>query len=198
MEQVAARAPSALRAMTREAVRQRIADAAIELFDEHGYDKVTVDQIADAVGISTRSFNRYFPNKEDVVLGDGIKWGETIRDILAARPDEEPVWDSLRAAFDALLETADTSDERRKRVMRVLMSTPALRAHNLEKHLAWASMLTPMVTERLRGTDCEYRAETLVQASLACFDIALVRWAEPEETRSPSTLLAAAFATLHP
>lgn len=198
MGQRRTRAPSALREMTREAVRQRIADAAMDLFVELGYDQVTVDQIADAVGISTRSFNRYFPNKEDVVLGDGITWGQTVRDTLAARPTDEPVWDSLRAAYDTLLQTADTTDERRKRVMRVLMSTPALRAHNLEKHLAWAAMLTPIVARRLTGDDADLRAETLVQSSLACFDIALLRWAEPDEKRTPSTLLAATFATLHP
>ncbi|WP_206442446.1 TetR family transcriptional regulator [Streptomyces boncukensis] len=198
MEESRDRAPSGLREMTRQAVRQRIAETAIDLFVAHGYDQVTVDQIAAAVGMSTRSFNRYFPNKEDVVLGDGPTWGATVRDHLASRPVDEAAWESLRHAFEALListDAVDVTDDRRKRVMRVLGSTPALRAYNTEKHLAWAGMLTPLVAERIRGKDADLRAEAMVQASLACFDAAMLWWARPDETRTPVELLDAVFTT---
>lgn len=184
--------------MTRESVRARISDAAIDLFAERGFDKVTVEQIAEAVGISTRSFNRYFPTKEDAVLGDAAQWGEVVRDVLAARPRDERPWDSLHAAYADLLSRGDTRDDRSKRAMRVLGSTASLRARNLEKHLLWARMLTPLVAEKLDGDDAALRAEVLVQASLACFDIALTTWAAEGEPRTPADLLAATFATLRP
>ncbi len=185
-----------LRQMTRDAVRARIADTAIDLFAEHGFDQVTVDQIASTVGISTRSFNRYFSTKEDAVMGDGLLWGGFVRDALAARPADEPVWSSLCAAYDSMLTTSDAQRDRQKLAMRVLNSAPTLRARNLEKHLAWAQMLTPIVASRLNGSDADVRAEAIVQASLACFDVALVTWARVDEDRSPSTILRLVFDTL--
>lgn len=78
------------------------------------------------------------------------------------------------------------------------MSAAPLRARNLEKHLAWAQMMIPVVADRLAGDDAELRAELVVQTSLACFDIALSRWAKESERRTPSALLALAFATVAP
>lgn len=181
--------------MTRDAVRARIADAAVDLFAEHGFDQVTVDQIASTVGISARSFNRYFPTKEDAVLGDATAWGELVRSAFEARPDDEPAWTSLHAAYDTMLEQSAVEGERPKVAMRVLTSAPTLRARNHEKHLAWAEMLVPLVAARLTGSDARLRAETLVQASLACLDVALVTWARPGEERSPRAILSRTFDT---
>lgn len=179
--------------MTRDAVRARIADAAIDLFAEYGFDRVTVDQISATVGISARSFNRYFPAKEDTVMGDMTVWGETVCDAFAARPADESVWASLCAAFDLMLATSQQDQARQKLTMRVLMGAPTLRARNLEKHLAWARMLVPLVRERLTGRDADVRAEAVVQASLACFDVALVAWAQPDEDRSARAILRITF-----
>jgi AcrR family transcriptional regulator len=63
------RAKSGLREITRRAVRAQIADTAMALFVAHGFEQTTVDQIAAAVGISTRSVFRYFATKEDMVVG---------------------------------------------------------------------------------------------------------------------------------
>jgi AcrR family transcriptional regulator len=52
-----------LKERTRDAVRQEIAEAALLLFDEQGFDETTVEQIASAAGLSCRSFFRYFPRR---------------------------------------------------------------------------------------------------------------------------------------
>ncbi|GAA1467134.1 TetR family transcriptional regulator [Microbacterium thalassium] len=187
-----------VRAIARDAVRARISDVAVDLFDEHGFDNVTVEQIATAVGVSARSFHRYFPAKEDAVIADPTGWGELVRDQFAARPADEPIWDGLGAAYEALLATPSRDENRSKRAMRVLGSTPALRARNLEKHLLWAELLTPLVTARLEGDNRELRAETLVQASLACFDIAMNTWARTDSGQTPADYLRQAFDTLSP
>ncbi len=188
--------PPSLREQTRAAVRAQIAEAALDLFAEHGFDEVTVEQIAAAAGISTRSFNRYFPAKEDAILGDTEPWGVLVRDTLENRPVNEPVWESLRHAFSALLAMSDMSGERQKRGMRVLNSAPSLRARNLEKHLGWASTLTPIVARRIGGADADLRAYAVVQCAIACFEAALNAWAIAGETRSPDELLALSFGAL--
>jgi AcrR family transcriptional regulator len=189
-----------LREISREAVRARITEVALDLFAEHGFDHVTVEQIAAAAGMSARSFHRYFPAKEDVVIGDPTRWGEHVRDALAARPADEPVWESLRLSFEALLVLSPDrdEDERGKISMQILGSTASLRARNLEKHLLWAQMLTPIVAGRLRGENVNLRADVIVQAALAAFDVALTTWSRAENDDSSLTLLAQAFATLVP
>lgn len=178
MTDVVPRPPRNLRQRARDAVREQIADVALELFAERGFEHVTVEEIATAAGISARSFFRYFPNKEDVLLSDPVETGTIVRDSFAARPADEPIWTSLRIAFDALVK--DVSDAEAKRgvlAMKLITNSPALRAHSLEKHHAWATMLTPLVLERLDpGPTQKLRAETLIRAGLACFDVALAEW----------------------
>ena len=192
--------PSAgsLRDITREAVGARIAAVAIDLFAEDGFDHVTVEQIAAAVGISARSFHRYFPSKEDAVIGDPGRHGRVACDAFAARRADEPVWTSLHASFQAVLAQASEDDEHARRIIRVLNTTPSLRARNLEKHLLWARLLTPLIADRLDGDLVLLRAQTLTQASLVCFDVALTTWADDEETASVSELLRQSFAALNP
>ncbi|WP_084106017.1 TetR family transcriptional regulator [Demequina sp. NBRC 110056] len=190
--------PSGTRAIARDAVRARISEVAVELFDEQGFDSVTIEQIAAAVGVSPRSVHRYFPAKEDTVIGDPAGWGEHVRDQLVARPSEEPIWEALLASYEALLAAPGRNQAQGKKAMRVLGSAPALRARNFEKHLLWASMLTPVVAERLEGDHRELRAETIVQASLACFDIALTAWAEADAADSAVDLLRRSFGALQP
>ncbi|WP_062301934.1 TetR family transcriptional regulator [Demequina subtropica] len=190
--------PGGTRAIARDAVRARISEVAVDLFDEHGFDNVTVEQIAAAVGVSPRSVHRYFPAKEDTVIGDPAGWGEHVRDQLVARPSDEPIWDALLASYEALLATPGRNEAQGRKAMRILGSTPALRARNLEKHLLWAHLLTPIVAERLEGDHRGLRAEAIVQASLACFDIALTAWAEADAVESSVELLRRSFGALQP
>ncbi|WFR68273.1 TetR family transcriptional regulator [Curtobacterium flaccumfaciens] len=173
-----------LRDITREAVRARIAAVAVARFDRDGFDAVTVEQIAAEVGISARSFHRYFPAKEDTVIGDPARHRGALAEAFDDRPHGEPLWQSLREAFAGMMVSADEEPEYGRRSVRVMMSTPSLRARNLEKHLAWADVLTPLVAERVRAagvTDVELRTAVLVQAALGCFDVAITRWSVTEE-----------------
>lgn len=189
-----------LREIGRDAVRARITEIALDLFAEHGFEKVTVDQIATAAGMSGRTFHRYFPAKEDVVVGEPEQWGEFVRDAFAARPADEPVWDSLLAAFEAFNGfLAESGRDRRGKVaMRILVSTASLRARNLEKHQLWGRMLTPLVAARLSDDDATLRAEIIVQAALACLDVAYTTWANVDDDTTISELLQRSFGMLQP
>lgn len=184
-----------LRAVTRDLVRQQLSDIAIDLFAEHGFESVTVEQVASAAGISARSVHRYFPAKEDMVVGMLAAHGEFVRDAFTAQPADEPVMESLHAAYVSMLHRRPQTP-RDKVAIRLLSSAPALRARNVEKHLLWAELLTPVVAERLDGADVPLRAEVLVQASLGAFSIALTAWAETDEMRDLDEFLDIAFRDL--
>jgi AcrR family transcriptional regulator len=186
-----------MRDIAREAVRSRLAEVAIDLFAEHGFELVTVEHIAAAAGISARSFHRYFPSKEDAVVGDLEPLGVVVRDTFASRPADEHVWESLLISFSSLLTQLGLNDARGKRAMRVIASTRSLRARNLEKHLAWAEMLTPLVAARLPD-HAPLHAATLVQTSLVCLDVAMNAWSEDESMETSVSFLERTFAAVGP
>jgi AcrR family transcriptional regulator len=171
-----------LRDITRDAVRARIAAVAIARFDADGFDRVTVEQVAAEAGISARSFHRYFPAKEDAVIGDPARHSDVLAAAFRDRPTDEPVWSALREAFATMLLRGDGGDPvTARRSVRVMTSTPSLRARNLEKHHAWAEVLVPLVARRLGGTDVDLRARTVVQAALGCFDVSITAWATGDD-----------------
>lgn len=65
------------------------------MFAANGYERTTIEQIADAADISPRTFFRYFPTKEDVVLWD--EYDALIPELLARRPANEPPGETMRA-----------------------------------------------------------------------------------------------------
>ena len=187
-----------LRDLARSSVRDHVRDQALRLFDERGFDATTIDDIAAAVGMSSRTFFRYFSTKEDVVVGDPAPFGKVVRDAAVDRPDRESAWTALRRAFDPVADRARAATESYLRAMRVMMSTASLRARSAEKHNAWAVMLEPVITARLDGPEDtkQYRARTLIQAALACLDVALAEWTLRGGTIPLEMLLDEAFAAV--
>lgn len=171
-----------LRERTRRAVHREIAEAGMALFLEQGFEETTVDQIAEAAGISRRSFFRYFATKEDVVLGDMVDRGHRIRAALAARPPGEEPWAAVRAALLALREESASDPGTELRIGRMMHRAPSLRARSLEKHLAWQELLVPELARRLRearGLDeaaAGHRAAAIIATALACLDVATDTW----------------------
>src|SRR6266536_2541512 len=72
-----------LRERKRTRTRLMIQTEAVRLFTEKGYGRTTVEEIADAAAISPRTFFRYFPAKEDVVMWD--EYDPLALDLRAAR-----------------------------------------------------------------------------------------------------------------
>jgi AcrR family transcriptional regulator len=80
-------------------VSLRIERAGLELLNERGLDDVTVEQIAGAAGISTRTFFRYFRNARDVLTAVPLRESQRMCRALLARPVEESLLDGFHAWF---------------------------------------------------------------------------------------------------
>lgn len=170
----------------------------MRLFVENGFDATTVDQIAQAAGISRRSFFHYFGSKEDLVLGDTDALGETVRAALESRPGAETAWQAIRAAFLVLAENqGDLADQ--LAVAHLYHDAPSLRARHLEKNLRWQELLAPDIQRRLGlpASDVpDPRARAFVAAALACLDAAIDAWQESGGTADPERLFDEAVAAL--
>lgn len=161
---------------TRRRVQEEVVDAALTLFLEQGFEETTVDQVVAAAGISRRSFFRYFGTKEDIVFGDLAEQGPVILAALRERPDDEPIWDALGHALSVL--STRMSPERGIAIGRLVVTSPALRAAHLEKHLRWQQVLAPEVERRVGIGDAPpgLVGEAIVATVLACLDAATAAW----------------------
>ena len=83
------------RDLQKEQIRLDLALAAFELAREEGLAKVRVPQIAEAVGVSTRTFNNYFPSKEAAIVWPTTLRGARLAGDLAGRPAGESLADAL-------------------------------------------------------------------------------------------------------
>ena len=109
---------------------REIQGEALRLFESRGYSETTIDQIAEASDISPRTFFRYFSTKEDVVLWD--EYDAVIGELLAARPPDEPVGETLRVVTRSAIDGLYQHDPARLLARtRLLFSEPALRARFL-------------------------------------------------------------------
>jgi AcrR family transcriptional regulator len=83
------------RDLQKEQIRLDLALAAFELAKAEGLAKVRVPQIAEAVGVSTRTFNNYFPSKEAAIVWPTTLRGARLASDLAGRPAGESLADAL-------------------------------------------------------------------------------------------------------
>lgn len=100
--------------------------AALRLVDERGRDHVTVEEIAEAADVSSRTFFNYFATKDDALLGGPLPDGPSIHDRLLAVPADVPL---VRALLEALQpDIAQIQAERDVWLLRlrVIKSNPSL------------------------------------------------------------------------
>ena len=88
-----------LRERKKLATRAALGQAAWRLTIELGYEHARVEDIAAAAGVSARTFNNYFPSKEDALLSVGADRGARMVAALRARPEGEPLWEALAHAM---------------------------------------------------------------------------------------------------
>ncbi|KUL55520.1 TetR family transcriptional regulator [Streptomyces sp. NRRL F-4489] len=89
----------------------RLAAAALDLFEEHGYENTTVIEIAERAGLTKSTFFRYFPDKREVLFGRGTVTDLLVEGIASAPPAAGPL-DAVAHALDALGRTFFTADRR--------------------------------------------------------------------------------------
>ncbi|MEU9190777.1 TetR family transcriptional regulator [Streptomyces sp. NPDC048484] len=190
---------SSLRERTRAAMRAEVSEVAFRLFAEQGFDKTTVEQIAAEAGLSRTTFFRYFGTKEEVVLGKMGEVGVEVAAALAARPEGERPWDSLRRTFDVVARTDPEDPEQSLHLMRLLNDACALMTHQWEKTQGWQSVLVPEISRRL-GDGSEpaddLRARALVASAIACLNAATDAWTDGDGTTSLSELVDRAMGAL--
>src|SRR3954468_4286286 len=155
----------------------RLVVAALELFEERGYENTTVIGIAERAGLTKSTFFRHFPDKREVLFGGGVMTGLLV-DGIAAAPAGAGLLEAVAHALDVIGREAFTSDRREFSARRraVIAANPELREREALKGLGLiASIIDALERRGVPGLPARVAAEL---GALA-WKIAYERWSDP-------------------
>jgi AcrR family transcriptional regulator len=162
--------------------RERLQEAALELYVSRGFDNTTAADIAQAVGLTERTFFRHFADKREVLFdGQDVLEQAFLDGVAAAAPDASPlgmVESALSAAGEFF--PPERRDHSRRR-QTVIAGNPALRERELLKLAGLATVVADAL--RARGVS-EATAMLAAQSGLNVFGVAFVAWIAEGEERS--------------
>jgi AcrR family transcriptional regulator len=119
-----------LRERKKQQTRQRMINAALELFDARGFDRVPVAEVSRAAEVSEATVFNYFPTKEDLVYGSMEAFGATLLDAVRRRPAGTSVVAAFRDCVlqprGALAADDPAVTERIARTARIIAGSGAL------------------------------------------------------------------------
>ena len=177
-----------LRERKKQRTREALLRTALELFTTRGYEDTTVDDIADAVEVSQRTFFRYFAGKEEAALALQEMAETHFLRAVRERPAHEPPMEALRQAvlesWDSLSEVVESVApvEVFLRMYQVIESTPVLLAAHLRRSLETEEAIARVLAER-EGVDID--ADPRPRLAVAVFGgvmrLTERRWSTGEE-----------------
>ena len=174
-----------LRERQRAETRTLILDAALTLFDVNGYEHTTVEDIADAVGISSRTFFRYFDSKTALLFDHGpgrtsdlhVAKNSEMLAAIVARPAAETISEALMAVLRERLGQMFDSDGLKLRQLRVILAEPALRVQAQDSFHEHRPDLAKAFAFRLGQHPDDLAPRVLAAAFTETIWIILERWA---------------------
>lgn len=156
--------------------RAEVEHVAFELFADRGFERTTIDDIAEAAGIGRRTFFRYFPSKNDIAWGDFDGQLRTMRKRLAEYPADRPLLEVIREALVDFnrIDPAEAPWHRRR--MELILTTPALQAHSALRYADWRQVLAEFVATRLGVAPGSLGPQTIAYATLGVALAAYEQW----------------------
>lgn len=161
---------------------RRVQEVALDLFEEHGYGNVTVEEIATRAEVAPATVYRHFGTKERLVL-----WDEydpmllaTIGERLGTMPPLEATREALVASLD---EVYGEDRERILRRARLITAQPQLEAATAADRTALTRALSTLFLEK-RACRSELEADALAGAITGLLEAAIQHWIR-EQGRPP-------------
>ncbi|MFD6553177.1 TetR/AcrR family transcriptional regulator [Streptomyces sp. NPDC058398] len=140
-------APPGRRERKKAATRQAIADAALRLFLERGYDDVGIREIADAADVSTTTLFKHFPVKEALVFDEESDREDSLLAVVRERPPGRSIPNALREHALHHRGAGAGSDPRFVTFLELVNSTTALRDYHQAMWLRHTAALAQVIAE---------------------------------------------------
>lgn len=153
--------------------RERLVDAALSLFVEHGYAAVTVDDIAARAGVSARTFFRHFPDKEEVLFADDDDLLPTLLTAIRGAHGNVTAEEHMTIALSSLGEVLEPQRPRLRTRQQIIDSHVSLTGRELAKQARWQQSVLTALTETGYAPD---DADLLSAIGFAVFRRSLHSW----------------------
>lgn len=138
------------RARKNAQTREAIAQAALQLFLERGYDEVSVKEIADAVDISVPTLFNHVPDgKEALMFDDGVERREGLLAAIHDRPPGQPLMTALREFMSGRGPFIAEPTPEFRRIFELIAKTPALRSYSRTLWLRCEHELAAAIAEEI-------------------------------------------------
>ena len=162
--------------MAGQVARDRVDRAALALFTSRGFDAVTADEVADAAGISRRTFFRYYPTKADAVWGDFDAHVGRLARLLASAPAGRPVLATVCAAYAEVNHYGDPDLPVLRQRMRLILTEPALQAHSQLRYADVDRVVAGYVARRCGAVPTALVPRLVATATRAAATTAFEAW----------------------
>jgi AcrR family transcriptional regulator len=171
--------------MSKQPVKIRLAEAAFALFEEQGYERVTVDEIAERARLGRTTFFRYYRAKEDVVFPDHDLMLQRVENRLAALGHDSAlaaVADAGRLILQAYLDEGEIAHRR----YALTSTVPALRDREITAVARYQRVFREyLAADADDPTEMtQLRAELAAASMVAAHNHVLRRWLR-RETSDP-------------
>jgi AcrR family transcriptional regulator len=173
-----------LRERKKQATSKALRDAALRLALERGPDNVRVDDIAEAAGVSPRTYNNYFSSREQAIVAAVTAEREArVAEAVAARPASVRLSD---AVVDAIVDQYTGPGSHDPRVLALITTRSALRDAFLDAAAGIEHPLTAVIAGRIGDTGL-HTARVLSASVAAAVRIALQQWLRPAAGSRPAS-----------
>lgn len=185
---------STLRSERKRESMLRVQDVALTLFEERGYDAVSVEEVAVVAGVGAATVYRWFHTKQALVSHDDFDDALFAR-IGAALDDGAGVVDAVEAAVAAGLPRDAGALDRVRRRARLLLTAPSLASAGGPQREAFRAALSALFRDK-RAADDALDADVKAAAVAAVVDVAIGHWIAAGPRASLPTTFEKAFARL--
>jgi AcrR family transcriptional regulator len=189
------RTPS-LRDRHKSATRRALRDAALKLFAKHGYDATTIEEIAEKAGVSTRTFFRYFPTKDDVLYHGERDWLQTVIDAYPDQPTSLNDLDAMRVTLETLAPRLGKSRRSLDLYQRAVESSPTLRGSEQDHQRESTEVLAQAIAVRRGQPRPDEACVLLASVALLTYRRALDIWLNGSGSANLATVITKEFKLL--
>ncbi len=183
-----------LRERKRRETLARITETGVSLFLSNGYDSTTLEMVAEAAGISRRTFFYYFKSKEEIILAWQSNFTTLIREAILAQPSDIPPLEVVENALRLLVIGFDPKQS--IALDSVLRKNETLRAARNAKYIAQEQAVFEALCEKWPQPKRRNSLRFVAMLSIGAFRLAIDAWSEDNGRRPPLHHLREAFASL--
>jgi AcrR family transcriptional regulator len=187
--------PPGLRERKRRETSERIIEKGLKLFVKNGYEATTLDAIAEAAGISRRTFFYYFKSKEDILLAahdSGFR--EALRPAMIEEPPDQIPLDAVKSCLIKLASRYETEES----VVfdRLMLSTEALRARKEAVFVETEQILLEAMCELWPAPARRDGHRLVAMVAMGTLRLALDKWRQNDAAHPLAYYIRQGFALL--